>query len=241
MDEAFFQKLYQGYAAEHLVSSQLYRFGFEVFRLPADFGLDLVVTNQFKVARKQTAASDKFPFALQVKSRWLNPKDTVIGPSGRPETTVTFWLKADEVDVIIGHKNAGVALVAYVPTGPKGNYVSFYWWLHAAQLQQAREAGFLIQNGTNWFITIRYLRLPRQTREEFVKEIEAVCKLPFEAKRKLLRELPPTFLRQWNADHYMRLARKARDGTDKIIFKSVGNVPMDFSTFPECKPISGLD
>lgn len=241
MDEAFFERLYRGYAAEHLVASQLYRVGYEVFRLPADFGLDLVVTNQFMVAKKQMEASALFPFALQVKSRWLQTKDTVVGPSGRPETKVSFQLKADELKVVVDHKNAGVVFVAYVPVGGSRGYDPFYFWLHAAQLDQAAKMGFLVPEGEKYTLTVRYRRLPRQSREEFVKEIEAAGALSAGAKKMLLKELPPTFPRNWKASDYLGFARKARDGSNALTFKSVWNVPMNFEGFPAFSEIGGLD
>jgi len=241
MNEAFFESLYRGYAAEHLVASQLYRRGFEVFRLPADFGLDLVVTNQFMLARKQNAASASFPFAFQVKSRWLRPEDTVVGPSGRPETTVMFQLRTDELDLIVSHKNAGVVFVAYVPVGGDNNYNPFYFWLHIGQLVVARHSGFLVAAQGQWKLTVRYRQLPRQTREAFVQEIEAVSALPAAARRKLLKELPPTFLRSWKASDYLAFARNARDGSNSLVFKSVWNVPMNFEDFPNWAKVGGLD
>jgi hypothetical protein len=241
MNEAFFERLYRGYAAEHLVASQLYHHAYEVFRLPADFGLDLVVTNQFMVARRNNASAEYFPFALQVKSRWLKTEDTVTGPSGRPETTVTFQLKSTELDLIVSHKKAGVVFVAYVPVEENKRYDSFYFWLHGEQLRAVRDAGFLLADQDQWQLTVRYRRLPQHTREAFVQEIEDECTLTVAAKQKLLKELPATFLRNWKASDYLAFARKARDGTNTLVFKTVWNVPMTFDNFPVWLEIGGFD
>ncbi len=42
----FFDRLYLGFEAEYYIMGQLYSAGFEAFKLPADFGFDLMVTNQ---------------------------------------------------------------------------------------------------------------------------------------------------------------------------------------------------
>lgn len=75
MDNKFFDRLYKGYSAESFITGQLFENGFEAFRLPADFGLDIVVTNQFKKLNSQESYDDSFPFGLQVKSKRLRQSD----------------------------------------------------------------------------------------------------------------------------------------------------------------------
>ncbi len=40
----FFERLYRGFEAEHYVAGKLFSAGYEAFKLPADFGFDLMVT-----------------------------------------------------------------------------------------------------------------------------------------------------------------------------------------------------
>src|SRR5262245_15012891 len=134
MDAEFFERLYQGYAAEHYVASQLFRRAFEVFRLPADFGLDLVVTNQFRIAINLKQDADSFPFALQVKSRWIRPQDIVTGPNERPQATFTFQLKQSEITLLSQRDNAGVAFVFYWPIDAPMFYEPHLFWIHAKHL-----------------------------------------------------------------------------------------------------------
>ena len=42
----FFDSLYKGFEAEHYVAGKLFSVGYEAFKLPGDFGFDLIVANQ---------------------------------------------------------------------------------------------------------------------------------------------------------------------------------------------------
>jgi hypothetical protein len=42
----FFDRLYLGFEAEYYVMGQLFSAGYEGFKMPADFGFDILVTNQ---------------------------------------------------------------------------------------------------------------------------------------------------------------------------------------------------
>lgn len=67
--------LYQGFEAEYLVASGLFGAGLEAFKLPGDFGFDLLVSNQLQATQmasspsKANDARSSFPYVLQVKSR----------------------------------------------------------------------------------------------------------------------------------------------------------------------------
>jgi hypothetical protein len=39
----FFESLYKGFEAEHYVAGKLFSVGYEAFKLPGDFGFDLIV------------------------------------------------------------------------------------------------------------------------------------------------------------------------------------------------------
>lgn len=243
MKPEFSERLYRGYAAEHHISSQLFRYGFEVFRLPADFGLDLVVTNQFQVAKKGDGKPGSFPFALQVKSRWLKPAEVTKNSGGRPTAVFNYQLKTDEVTTVIEQGNAGIAFVFYWPAG-SGFHPSFFW-LHATHLLPLIDMGFLrdikakLANGTveqRYELAVRYTLLPRQTRAAFIKELDGEFKLSHRLKAKLERELPEQFLRNWNASAYLALGRTSRTGDNQIVFRTPGFVSFDFVTFPTYKP-----
>ncbi len=110
MNNNFFDRLYKGYAAENFITGQLFENGFEAFRLPADFGVDLVVTNQFKKLKNKGIDDESFPFGLQVKSRRLRESDTLQGPNGRNEYQFYYLIKNDEITVLKEFPNGSMSL-----------------------------------------------------------------------------------------------------------------------------------
>lgn len=241
MNTAFFERLYQGYAAEHYVAGQLFRRTFEVFRLPADFGLDLVVTNQFHVAKKLTGDAELFPFALQVKSRWLKPEDISDGPNERPEATFVFQLKRTEVNLLSEHANSGMAFVFYWPIEPPTLYEPHMFWLHTRHLEFLVEKGYFRLEEDSYFFSVQYRRRPRFNREGFLAEVRRSHDVPEELAKKIQSLLPKTFKRNWKAADYLRFGRNARDGSNRIVYKTAGSVGMDFNGFPMFQAIDGLD
>jgi hypothetical protein len=73
----FFERLYRGFEAEHYVAGKLFSVGYEAFKLPADFGFGLMVTNQKEqsMGPHQKGRLQEPPFAVQVKSRSLRASD----------------------------------------------------------------------------------------------------------------------------------------------------------------------
>jgi len=87
----FFEKLYRGFEAEHCAAGKRFAVGYEAFKLPADFGFDLMVTNQKEqsMGPYQKGRLHEPPFAVQVKSRSLKSSDFQTAVSGRDEARVS--------------------------------------------------------------------------------------------------------------------------------------------------------
>lgn len=236
LDREFFKKLYKGYAAEHFVSSALPQLGYETFRLPADVGLDLVVTNQFKSASGDETNREKFPYGIQVKSRWLGRNDMVEGPNGRPELNVTFSLKQTEFDLLLAQETTGAVLITFVERA-----VFRCIWLDAQNLRIMKERGFFRPEFDQLFLTVVYRLKPKITRAEFVQNFNQEVSNASAASAYLERMLPVQLDRNWNAQDYMRFARTSRDGSSSVVFRSFWNVAENFGSFPWQQPIGGLD
>jgi hypothetical protein len=73
----FFEGLYKGFEAEYYVAGKLFSVGYEAFKLPGDFGFDLIVTNQKEqsIGPPRKGRLLEPPFAVQVKCRSLRPLD----------------------------------------------------------------------------------------------------------------------------------------------------------------------
>jgi hypothetical protein len=67
----FFDRLYQGFEAEYMVAATMFGAGFEAFKLPGDFGFDLLVSNQLHalpntLAAKSDVQRPLFPYSLPI-------------------------------------------------------------------------------------------------------------------------------------------------------------------------------
>jgi hypothetical protein len=241
MDSAFFRRLYQGYAAEHHVSSLLFARSYEVFRLPADFGLDLVVTDQFRVARGENANREAFPFSLQVKSRWLKSQEIVAGPNERPQATISFTLKREEVTLLQGQRNAAYAFVFYWPIQAPHYFQPHLFLLHSSSLETLVQCKFFRPRGQEYDFTVRFRQLPTYNRQSFVEEVKQSATISRELEQELSKKLPEQITRNWNASEYLQFARLPKNDQEDLVYRSVWNVPTDFSTFPLFERIGGLD
>ena len=141
MQNHFFNRLYKGYAAENHITGQLFENGFEAFRLPADFGIDLVVTNQFKTLDRERIQTSVFPFGIQVKSRCLKVSDTLEGPNGRNQYKFDYLLKNDEIQTLKEFENSAYAFVFMIPFGYSVRS-TYKFFIHSNEIQNMIEKGF---------------------------------------------------------------------------------------------------
>ncbi|MBJ7298009.1 MAG: hypothetical protein JHC73_17265, partial [Dolichospermum sp.] len=149
MDNKFFDRLYKGYSAESFITGQLFENGFEAFRLPADFGIDLVVTNQFKKLNSQEIYDDFFPFGLQVKSRRLKQSDILPGPNGRNKYQFHYLLKNDEIRTLKEFSNSAYVFVFIIPPGfSMKNIYSFC--IHSNEIDNMIKHKFFIENSNGY-------------------------------------------------------------------------------------------
>jgi hypothetical protein len=232
----FFEQLYKGYSAEHFVCGQLSQMGFEVFRMPADFGLDLVVTNKFHNVTGNNKYNQMFPFGLQVKSRWLKKQQVGKGPNGRPEVRVDFILTAEELNLLLEHQTTAIAFVTFME-----RTVFKFFWVSSLNLKALYEKGFLRVENKKLILSVKYLERPRVTRDQFLSEFKTKFQNSESMVKYLEKHLPEKFYRNWNAEKYMRFARMGRDGVTQEVFKSVWDVSEDLSDFPDQKSVGGLD
>jgi hypothetical protein len=167
-------------------------------QIPADFGIDIIVTNQFRAARGLKDDLNRFPFGLQVKSRWLKESHVSTGPNGRPETTVDFSLKAEELEVLLKQETTGIVFVTFWP-GAEQQLRPRLFWLDADNLEDLKTGDFSGLKGRSFLLTIRYRVLPRTQKEDLLEEIVKSFNPAQELVDKLTKELPGVFQRNWNA------------------------------------------
>lgn len=161
-DFKFFDRLYQGFEAEYLVASGLFGTGLEAFKLPGDFGFDLLVSNQMQATQmascrgKPNDARAPFPYVLQVKSRRARTEQIrLVDGLDRRELDMTFSIKESEYDLLISNERAFLVCVLFLPAEQRSlSSRPVIFWLEGRQLQSLREREYLLSGegslGAEW-------------------------------------------------------------------------------------------
>lgn len=215
----FFDKLYLGFEAEHYVMGQLYGAGFEAFKLPGDFGFDLMVTNQKEVSLSSNRKKRDInpPYALQIKSRRINSEDFYTGPNGRPSADVDFLLSEKELGLMLENLNAYLVCVMFFANEQnKIHKRAIYFWLGSWHLRTLRSRGYIqFAEKTNgpkdsFVIKANIRLLPMQRTDTLLKTLIENGNLTKEGERKLIKILPVELPVKDNAHEYISLKRPSK-------------------------------
>lgn len=150
----FFNRLYQGFEAENLIAGRIFACGLEAFKLPGDFGFDLLVSNQFELVKASQGGTPPkprraaFPYVLQVKSRWTAPPQ--LNPNKRYEVAVDFFINESEFAKITGSDSAFLVCVGFLPA-QSGELLNrpMLFWADGGWLKCARGCGYLLPHAIN--------------------------------------------------------------------------------------------
>lgn len=183
-DLKFFNRLYQGFEAEYLVASALFGAGLEAFKLPGDFGFDLMVSNQWRATRDRLLSDGSrdshvpFPYALQVKSRRARAENIrLVDGLERRELEMTFSLKQHECDLLIADEQAFLVCVLFMPPDQRSVSVRpLIFWLKGRQLRAMEEREYLVHSvddaGQRWLtLHVVYRFVPVMRRDVFADKI----------------------------------------------------------------------
>ncbi|MGC1244903.1 MAG: hypothetical protein WA865_01725, partial [Spirulinaceae cyanobacterium] len=220
------------------ITMQLYENGFEAFRLPADFGLDLVVTNQFKTLDNREIPDDCFPFGLQVKSRRLRKDESRRTKKGRDEYNFYYLLKNEEIETLKTFPNSAYVFVFLIPFGISIKNI-YAFCIHSNEIDNMIKHKFFIKSGEGYKLNVRFRGFPQESREKFIKEMLDISPLTQEGKEYLESNLPGSFQKNWNASEYVSLGRESKKNPDKLAKKRV-LLFYDFSKFPHFEAIEYL-
>jgi hypothetical protein len=139
--------LYFGLGYENHAKGQLMRLGYEAFKMEADFGFDLLVTNQAKKTFKNITEGDFYVF--QVKAGrvydWKEHDGSYAGT--RKEGTACFYLSKEHLEKLISEPKS--YLLCYIVDGNNNDMMVGYFWLNNSQLnylQQGKNPSY----GSSW-------------------------------------------------------------------------------------------
>ena len=223
----FFERLYRGFEAEHYVAGKLFSVGYEAFKLPADFGFDLMVTNQKEqsMGPRQKGRLLEPPFAVQVKSRSLRSSDFQTAASGRDEARVSVSIKKENLDLLVSTKRNFLVVVLFVQ-GDASRFEdrAIHFWAGAGHVNTLLERGYFLPDEDdrrvrNLMCSLRLL--PMLSLEGILDSLVCENHLTQEGKRILAAELPERVPRNWNASEYVALARRAKNAPDELVWRQV--------------------
>ncbi len=210
----FFDRLYLGFEAEYYIMGRLFGAGYEAFKLPADFGFDILVTNQKEQALKSKIKQRHIqpPYALQIKSRRIKENEFSDGPNGRPQAMVKFSIKRQDIDLMLAQDNSYLVCVIFISDtiGLITNKVISFW-LDKFHLEYIKSLGCFreqLDNKDVYELKSCIRLLPKINTENFLDE-NLVNKemLTQEGKKFLLDKLPQTLQRNWKANEYISIVR----------------------------------
>ncbi|MGM3304839.1 hypothetical protein ACSQ6I_02460 [Anabaena sp. WFMT] len=233
----FFDRLYLGFEAEYYIMGRLFGAGYEAFKMPADFGFDILVTNQKEqsLPSKTKQRDVQPPYALQVKSRRIKEEDFQNVQNGRPELIVAFTITSKNLDLMLSHDNAYLICVIFVTdlSGIITNKV-IHFWLSKSHLQDIKSlGGFRKQPDKQDIYELKSrIRLrPTTNTDSFLQE-KLVDKgyLNKQGKEILLEELPKNLPRNWNATEYISISRPPLNdrNSNSDTFKRIPSELTDF-------------
>jgi len=149
-----YDNLYSGIGVEYRIIGDLFLLGYEAFKMPADFGFDIIASNQ-KAITLQGDQQEKRKL-IQVKSRkfninhYANIKKSDAGV--RKEIPLKFWIQKDVFNKIKCTTNAYL-VCCFIEESEDGIYdFPRYFWLsgkHLSFLQQQKHKTFIFESEDN--------------------------------------------------------------------------------------------
>lgn len=213
----YFNRLYLGFEAEYFVVSRLFAAGFETFKLPGDFGFDLIVGNikERTFGGSSTSPAGRFPHFIQVKSRRLKRTAFREGPSGRPEADAKFNITPTGWNRLIQEDMASlVSVLFYQHPSHASQSMAAAFWLPAGQLDDLEQRGYFHEKqttGDREFI-VRIRLMPTQERDALLESLVDNGDLTQSGRERLEQQLPAALPLQWRASPYLSLLRPDRSG-----------------------------
>lgn len=246
----FWDRLYFGLGAEYLITGELFMAGYEAFKLPADFGLDLIVTKQKKTSFRKDAeeAGVGQSFVLQVKSRQIEKFTANV--MGRLEASTSISLKEEEWNLITKDENSYlVSVLIFNEDRNKLQNRWTYFWLHSSHLLALQDKGYVkvIEDKDTerprYFLKI-YLRLQSYiSLGDLLDELVEDGELTEDGRDILLENLAPSVPTKWNTREYISLARpdKTHTGGGRDVVRKIPDELTSFTHLGENVPLKQLN
>jgi hypothetical protein len=231
----FWDRLYKGLGAEYFITGELFMAGYEAFKLPADFGLDLIVTSQ-KQQSFSALSQDKMippPYVFQVKSRKIEQFDK--NNQGRLEASTEFCLKEDDWQLLINDNSSYlICVLTFTDDVHKLQNRIIYFWLHSSHLCLLQERGYIYERKDPKNQRLQYL-LKVVLRLQATLDLEKVLDdliskdyLTQEGKDILFNKIAKSVSPSWKSSEYISLKRSDES---KDSGEAIKKIPFELTSF----------
>jgi hypothetical protein len=224
----FFENLYKGFEAENFIAGKLFGCGLEALKLPGDFGFDLLVTNRKQLVFGNTDIKRVaiFPYALQVKSRKIDPLRRKLNSSNRWEQRVNFRINVDEYDLLVSQPSSFLVCVAFGEYGSTSTQANQFW-LSGRQLRVLKE-GLYFKEGI-------------EKGKEFL-ELQAVFREKAVVKKKEVLERIEQIICHMESDEIEEGEKEILLKAKKSVIETLINfLPQEFDRNDNTKPYVALE
>ncbi|EZP51160.1 MULTISPECIES: hypothetical protein [unclassified Delftia] len=211
----FFKRLYSGFKAEYIVAGKIFGAGLEAFKLPADFGFDLLISNQMNKSFGEKSEINRiydFPYVLQVKSRIIQAS-YFQEKNQRQEAVINFKITEDEFFLLSKEKSSYLALVLIFPE--EKNTLSekhAIVWFKGTQLPCLREQVFLepvIENDRRFYEISVVIRLNRKEKaKEMLMQLVKNNDISEKVAKIIEEKIPAEYL-SGNTNEYISIRRRS--------------------------------
>ncbi len=218
LNSDFLNRLYKGFEAEYYVIGKFFSLGYEAYKAPADFGFDLVVTNQkMQALNNYNNDQNLFPFSIQVKS--LHIEELAVQLRG-DRNVISFFIKIknDDIDLIISTGNSFLVVVIFIEgSNKKFNERPILFWFNSKNIQKLKQMSYLIEdaNKPNLYNLKGEVRFfPTAKREDIINRLNSINNTSnpdhcAKCIQFINNNIPEYFDKNWRASEYIALTRKS--------------------------------
>jgi len=215
MSRDFFQRLYYGLGVEYFIIAQLFSLGYEAFKLPADFGFDIIAYNQ----RERTFENypKQNPKVFQIKSVMVKPdeyeeRETEAGL--RKIVVKDFYIKSSDLQKLRREETAYL-ICCFKELNEVGFEIKGYFWLSSDHLEYMKDSGFIrkVNDEENKVFIRAEFRTQAYLDKKYEEILPAIMNsnIDYNTKEKIRKLIEKTrdSLNK-NSSFYIRIARLSR-------------------------------
>lgn len=245
----FFERLYLGFEAEHFVAGKFFANGHEAFRMPGDFGFDLLITDQRERVEEKTSDNTRqpLPYAIQVKSRRMSISEFKENTSTtRLEANTCFQIKVEDINLLVETENSFLVFVVFINDKSKlFNDRVLTVWFNSQHVKMLHDLGYFVVNPdkpNSRIMNVGIRLLPEVDSSTYLQSLVDKKAIDPVAKDELLKMIPPRIRKNWRASEYVALLRPSRaEGDISLCQRMLNDALLDLANIGHNHNLGSID